>query len=138
MSAFNSLEDIVGSFLFGAGTFTKPTNWAVSLWTASPAEDGTGGTEIADGTNGHVRPLVPVDGTNWSQVSPGLYANALQVSLGTPTGAWGSGPITHFALRENTATGTLRFYGALATPITVSGPGAEKVIAPGALTTAID
>jgi hypothetical protein len=118
MSAMSDyLEGKFRDHLLRTASFTKPTVFAIGLYTAAPGETG-GGTEVSGGSYARInRP--PLD-ANWTAVSAtdGLSDNAADIEFPAPTALWGV--VTHFAALDATTAGNFLIYGALAGAKTVN------------------
>jgi hypothetical protein len=124
------LENNLILHIFRTGSWTKPTDLKLALYTAAPSDSG-GGTEVA-GSIGYARVSVAPLDANWAATSGinGLTSNVADIVFGAPTGNWGQ--VTHFGIFDQGTN--LLFWGALTTPKTVnSGDPAPKFVA-GALT----
>ena len=97
MSAMSDyLETNLILHIFRTGSWTKPTDLKVALYTATPSDSG-GGTEVAGGI-GYARVSVPPLDANWNATSgtDGLTKNTAAITFGAPTGNWGQ--VTHFGI----------------------------------------
>jgi len=131
MSAMSDyLEVALIKHLFRTGSYTKPTELNVALYTAAPSDAG-GGTEVA-GAIGYARVNVAPLDANWAATSgtDGKTSNVAAITFGAPTGNWGT--ITHFGIFDE--SGNLLFWGALTTPKTVNNGDPAPSFAIGALT----
>ena len=85
----SSYRATVLDYIFsGAGTSTSPTNWFIGLFTVSPGEDGSGGTEVSG--NGYAR--VSTSSGDWASAisgQPASITNTAVFTFPTTTGAWG-------------------------------------------------
>lgn len=133
MSAMSDyLEGEIIKHIFRTGSFTKPTNLAVGLFTAAPSDSG-GGTEVTG--NGYARANTNTDplDANWAAPAAGngVTSNVGTVTFPTPTGA-GWGTVTHFGIFDADSAGNLLFHGAL-TASKVVNAGDTVSFAPGQL-----
>lgn len=82
------LEDVLDFYWGGVApvTPTPPATWYVGLFTAAPADAGTGGTEAA--YTGYTRQAVTNNPTEWPAASGGAKSNANPIDFGIA----GSGP----------------------------------------------
>jgi len=81
----------------GAGDAISPTNWFVTLYTAAPLEDGTGGTEVSTAGTAYAR--VSMASTDWAAAAgaqPSTVSNSNVITFPTATASWGT--VTHFGL----------------------------------------
>jgi hypothetical protein len=81
--ASNSLEASIITHLLRTGSWSKPAALYAGLFTAMPAEDGTGGTEVTGGSYGRVA-CGPGDAW-WNAAG----VNLQQIQFATPTANWG-------------------------------------------------
>jgi hypothetical protein len=70
---------------FGSGT---PATLYIGLFTAMPASDGTGGTEVTGGS--YARKAVTNNSTNFPAAAGGAKANAVSIDFATATALWGN------------------------------------------------
>jgi hypothetical protein len=88
----------------------------LALFTATPGEDGTGGTEVAN-SNGYARLSFTRNGTNWAAASggaPSTIANATIATFAQASGgSWGT--VSHWAYVTSGTYGggSIEFGGAL-------------------------
>lgn len=134
MSKSNDLETQFLNHTYRTNTFTKPTNQWVALFTADPAEDGSG-AEVTGG--GYARVQVACADASWSAPADDgsgnmQITNAAAVTFPTPSGNW-TGPITHFAMMSASTGGVVRHKGALGTPRTVNNGDTAPTFAIGDL-----
>jgi hypothetical protein len=133
MSASDALEIEIGKHLLRTGSWTKPTDIYVSLFTAMPNDTG-GGTEVS-GT-GYARIKHGPADDKWSvPTTTGVFANLGVVQFGSPTANWGT--IVGFGLHGAVTAGTLYTYGALGTPVLVESGDPAPAFADGSLTVTI-
>lgn len=132
MSAMTDyLEVELRKHLFRTGSYTKPSELHVRLFTAAPGETG-GGTEVSGGDYAPVQ-RDPLD-ANWTGASStdGLTDNAAALTFPAPNGAnWGV--VSHFAIADAASGGNMLIYGALTTPKTVNDGDAAPNFPIGAL-----
>lgn len=113
MSATDSLEADLGNALFVGSSYPTISGWSIALYTAAPADDGSGGTEVSGGS--YARQALNPSGSNWekqtAQDGSGntVFKNKVAVTFPNATSAWGT--ITHFGLFDQVPT--LRFVGTL-------------------------
>ena len=79
----NYLEDKIVNHVFGATTYTKPTNWYVGLLTATPS-DSAAGTEVSGGSYARMVCAFTITGSGVSQA-----ANTSAITFPTATADWG-------------------------------------------------
>lgn len=126
MSAMSDfLEAEIRKHVFRTGSYTKPTDLTIHLYTAAPGDAG-GGTEVTGGSYAAVsRP--PLD-ANWTAASStdGLTDNASDVTYPAPTANWGT--VTHVAIKDQVPN--FLIHGALAAAKTINnGDPAPKFLA---------
>lgn len=118
------LDNKILDLIFGATTYTVPTNLYVGLSTTTPTSTGTNITEPS-GAN-YSRPQVTNDtatGWNASTGTPSTKTNKGAITFPTASGAWGGSAVTHFFIADSTAavgTTNVLAWGALNTPQTVA------------------
>lgn len=117
------------------GPYTQAATYYIGLFSVAPNAGG-GGTEAVIATNGYARASVATNATNFPAAtlgSPGT--NGTAIAFPAPTGAWASGnPLTHFAIFDASTGGNMIEFGALVTPITISGVTTAPTIPIGGLT----
>lgn len=131
MSAMTDyLEVELRKHIFRTGSFTKPANLAIGLFTAAPGEAG-GGTEVSGGAYARVG-LDPLD-ANWTapDSTGGLTDNAVAITFPAPTANWGV--VTHWGIFDADTAGNLLIYGALAQSKTINNGDAAPNFPIGAL-----
>ena len=103
MSAFsNYLELKIAQWTTGSAMGTAPTNLYIGLFSATPNEDGTGGTEVTGVLNASAsRPAITLTAATASDVT--TLKNAAQLVFTNPT-AVGAATVSHFAIYD-AATG---------------------------------
>jgi len=123
----NKLIDL----LFRGQAYTWPASTYAALYTTAPSNAG-GGTEVAGGSYARVAiasSMVAWSGTQGAGTTAastgtgGRISNNAAINYPAPTAAWGA--VSHEGLRDASTLGNLLFWGALASPKTVSaGAGA--------------
>lgn len=122
---------------FGADKATvAPATLYFTLFKGDPAGTGT----EPNSTGGYARVAKTNDATLWgtigatdTQVS-NVGASGI-IAWPTSSGVWSiTDPLTHWAVFDNTSGGNMLFYGALSTPITITGAGDTARLPAGALT----
>jgi hypothetical protein len=128
--ATDYLENELVKHIFRTGSFTKPTNLYVALYTAAPSDSG-GGTEVT--ATGYSRQAVNPADANWAATSGtnGQTSNVSAINFGT----WTTGPttVTHVAILDASSGGNMLFHGALTASKTVNS-GDSFSIPAGSLT----
>lgn len=119
MSAMSDiLEGNIITHMFRTGSWTKPTNLYISLYT-SATDDADGGTEVSGGNYSRAQ-LDPLD-ANWTAPSAGNghTDNAVAITFPAPNANWGQ--VTHFGIHTaSSGTGNRLIHGALTTPKTIN------------------
>lgn len=119
------LEDNILNHVLRNTAYTSPTTVYVALFTVSPADDGTGGTEVSGFA--YARQAV-----TFGAPSSGTVANSGAVTFPQASGgAWGT--IVAMGIYDANSGGNLLYYGDLATSKVV-GDGDQISFANGALT----
>lgn len=104
------LENAALDHVLGTSTFTAPSNLYLALFTANPAEDGTG-TEVSGA--GYAR----------QEVTFGAASSGLASSTNTPTftaDGGDFGTITHVGIFDASTNGNMLFYAPIATARTIT------------------
>ncbi len=104
-SASNALEELIGNHLLRTGTWVKPTNIYMALFTTLPGEDGTGGVEVTGGS--YARISVGPSDANWNAPSGGSgeFSNAVVFTYAAPTANWNN--VVGAALYDASTGGTM-------------------------------
>lgn len=114
MSGFTDyLEDKVLDHVFGGNAYTAPTNLYVALYTVSPGDDGTGGTEVSGG--GYARQTATF---NVSGSSPTEATNAAAIEYPTATADYGT--VVACAILDASSGGNMLAYATLTSSKVVS------------------
>jgi hypothetical protein len=131
MSKSNYLEDEIIKHIFRTGSFVKPTNLYVALFTADPT-DADSGTEVAGGSYARVQ-TGPAD-AEWTATvgGDGETSNVNAVTFPAPTGDWGQA--THFGICDASAAGNLLYHGPLTQNKTINNGDSAPSFPGGALT----
>lgn len=132
-NATDYLENELVKHIFRTGSFTKPSNLYIALFTAAPSDAG-GGTEVT--ATGYSRVANnPLD-ANWAATSGtnGVTSNVGAINFGT----WSTGPttVTHFAIMDASTSGNMLIWGALTSSKTVNA-GDSFSIPAGSLTVTV-
>lgn len=132
-AATNTTEELALNYLLTTGSVTRPTAWYVGLFTATPGEAG-GGTEVSG--NGYARQAVTFDPASTPSNNLTFCDNSSTITFPTATGGnWGT--ITSIGIFSASTSGTLYFYGNLATSKTVND-GDTFQFAAGAITISLN
>ncbi len=116
MSAMSDfLEVNLVKHLFRTGSYAKPTQLNVALYTVAPTDAG-GGTEVSGGSYARVN-LAPSD-SNWNATSgtDGHTDNAVAITFPAPTANWGQ--VVAFGIFDESSN--LLIWGTLTTPKTIN------------------
>ncbi len=105
------LENAMLDHILGGGDYTRPATVYIALFTTSPVDAGTGGTEVAG--NNYSRVSVTNNNTNWPAASAGAKSNGTTITFPTASGSWGT--INTFGIYDASTSGNLLYYGSLAT-----------------------
>jgi hypothetical protein len=107
-NASDYLEVELRKHLFRTGSFTKPTELWVALFTVTPSDSG-GGTEVTGGSYARVQ-RDPLD-ANWTAASAtdGVTDNAAAVTFATPSANWGT--VVAFGIFDASTAGNLLVWG---------------------------
>lgn len=108
MDATNAFEELIGDHLLRTATWSKPTDIYVGLFTAMPADDGTGGVEVSGGSYARIK-CGPGD-AYWTGPTDGNgeYSNTDIIQFPEPSGNWGT--IVGYGLFSAASSGTLYIY----------------------------
>lgn len=92
MSGFSDyLEKKVLDLLFGSTAYSVPATLYFGLFTTTPNDDGTGGTEVSGGS--YARVSMTNNSTNFPNASggnPSTKANGVAITFPTATADWGT------------------------------------------------
>jgi len=123
------LEVALIKHLFRTGSYAKPTDLLVALYTVTPSDAG-GGTEVGGG-KGYARVSVPPLDANWNATSgtDGHTDNVAAITFGVPTADWGQ--VVAFAILDESAN--FLFWGAITPPKTINNGDPAPSFAIGAL-----
>ena len=114
MSGFTDyLEDKVLDHVFGGNAYTAPTNLYVALYTVSPGDDGTGGTEVSGGAYARQTATFNVSGS-----SPTEATNAAAIEYPTATADYGT--VVACAILDASSGGNMLAYATLTSSKVVS------------------
>lgn len=133
-AASDYLENEIIKHIFRTGTFTKPTNLYVALFTAAPSDAG-GGTEVTGGSYARVQ-RDPGD-ANWAATSgtDGQTSNVAAITFPAPTADWGT--VTHYGIFDASVGGNLIVHGALNNSQTITNGQQAPEYPAGSLTVTI-
>jgi len=108
MSFSNTFETTVLTWVFTTSSATRPTEWHIALYTASPSDPG-GGTEVSGG--GYARQSVTFT------VSGNTASNTAAIEW--PVATAGYGTVTDVGVFDAASGGNLIAYAALTTSKTI-------------------
>lgn len=117
-SASNYLEEKIGTHLLRTGTWTKPAELWVALFTTMPAEDGTGGVEVSGTGYARIQRGPADEAWEAPAAGNGLYKNAEAIQFGAPTASWGQ--IVGFGLYDAGTSGNYLLGNTFVAPVTVN------------------
>jgi hypothetical protein len=129
-NASDYLEVELRKHLFRTGSFTKPTELWVALFTVTPSDSG-GGTEVTGGSYARVQ-RDPLD-ANWTAASAtdGVTDNAAAVTFATPSANWGT--VVAFGIFDASTAGNLLVWGPITPNKTINNGDPAPAFAAGAL-----
>lgn len=124
------LEVELRKHLFRTGSFTKPTQLWVGLFTVTPSDSG-GGTEVSGGSYARVQ-RNPAD-ANWTapDATGGVTRNAAAITFPAPTANWGT--VVAFGLFDASSGGNLLIWGPISPSRTINNGDAAPEFAIDAL-----
>lgn len=119
------LENEVLDHVFGASSFTPPTDIYFGLSSTDPGDDGSGKTEPAGGAYARVQKTNNL--TNFPAAVSGAKSNGTAITFPTATASWGS--LGYFIVMDAASGGNFLGGGSLAAPKTIdNGDTAEFAI----------
>ena len=132
-AASNYLEEEIGKHLLRTGSWTKPTEIWVALFTTLPAEDGTGGTEVSTSATNYGRVQHGPSDATWAAPvgGNGQFSNLGTITFGTPSDDWGT--VVGFGLYDDETSGNLLVAASLVLPVVVNDGDAAPEFAEGYL-----
>jgi hypothetical protein len=107
-----------------------------ALFSGDPFGAGTEPTS----TGGYARVAVTNDGAMWGTIGAGQVSAASLAAVTWPaaSGLWSiTGPLTYWAVFDNSTGGNLWYGGPLSTTVTITGAGDQARLPAGALTVAV-
>lgn len=114
-------ENKVLDHLVGKTSFTMPTAY-IALFTTAPNDAG-GGTEVSGGS--YTR--IVTAGIDWNVAASGAISSANAITFPQATSNWGT--ITHFALFDAAAGGSMLVHSSLTTPQPIGSNDTAKFAA---------
>jgi hypothetical protein len=121
------------SHLLRSLVWSKPTPFAVALFTTTPAADGTGGVEVVGPTpSNYSRITYGANDSNWSDPDGyGYTTNSNTITFNDPEDDWGT--ITAVALMTASTGGNVFAFYELPNAKTVNNGDDPLVFAPGSI-----
>lgn len=114
-------DDLAKESLKNVDLAVRPTAWWCALFSATPAANGSGGTELA-AANGYARESI-----TWGAVAGGGASNSAIITYTASGAAWVEA--THFVIFSLVTAGVRYFWNALDAGVTVNdGESAEFAI----------
>jgi len=129
MSFSNFLETEILDHVFAGNAYTAPSTIYLSLHTANPTEDASGGGEISTSNSGYGRQTAAFSVTN------NQATTSAAVEWNTATSNWGT--ITHIGVWDASTSGNMLAYSALTDSKTVNSGDVIRINA-GQLTISLD
>lgn len=113
MAFSNYLEEKILKYIFGLGTFTKPSSVYVGLATATISDTTTGTTVTEPSTGAYARVTVTNNTDNWPAAAgtPTTKKNGVVITFPEATASWGT--VTHFFIADAATAGNILIYGQL-------------------------
>lgn len=105
------------------GQFASPPTLYIALYTVTPAEDGTGGTEVSTGSYARIA-TVAADWTNPTDADPSVVDN-VNVEQFTSNSDWGSITIVGFGLVDAATAGNILWAGSMTSKPVTNGDTVE-------------
>lgn len=109
------LENAILDHILGGPDYTRAATVYVALFTVTPLDTGSGGTEVVG--NNYSRVSVTNNNTNWPAASGGTKTNGTAITFPTASGTWGT--IVSFGIYDASTSGNLLYFGSLSTAQTV-------------------
>lgn len=103
MSFSDFMENTILNQVFGAVGYTPPATVHVALYTVTPNDAGTGGTEVTGGA--YARVAVTNNATNWPAAAGGAKSNGVAVTFPQATADWGT--VVAFAIWDAATGGNM-------------------------------
>ncbi len=103
-------EGKIADALFGGAALGAPASgadWHLGLFTVTPADDGTGGTEVTGGS--YARVAVTQNATNWPAYAAGLKQLAVAQTYAQASADWGD--VVSWGLFDASTGGNLWVFG---------------------------
>jgi hypothetical protein len=130
-SATTYLKTQLHNHMFRSGSFAKPANLYLALFTTKPASDGAGGVEVSAAPYARVD-CGPLD-AYWSEPdADGLASNLVEFTFARPTADWGT--VVAWGVFDASTGGNLLLVEDLAETVTVTANSLSPVFPVGFLT----
>ncbi len=113
----NYLADKILDHVVGGSTYTPPAQLFFALFNTTPADDGTGGTEVSTGGTAYARAAVANNLTQFPAASGQSKSNQNDVVYATATASWGT--INGAGVYDAVTAGNLLYVNALVAAKTV-------------------
>ncbi|MBE2178871.1 MAG: hypothetical protein IAE97_00160 [Chthoniobacterales bacterium] len=114
MSALSShLENAIANLILGSAAYSVPGTLHFALFTTTPNEAGTGGTEVSTSGTAYARVAVTNNTTNFPTTSNGTKSNGTAFTFPTATASWGT--VVGWGIYDASSSGNLLFFGNLTT-----------------------
>ena len=114
----NYLDNKILNWILNGASYTPPSTLYIALFTARPAADGTGGTEVTTVGSGYARVAVTANTTNFPTTTTESCPSGVSVIFPTATSSWGL--VTSFAIMDASTGGNFLYIGDLTTSTTIS------------------
>ena len=114
----NYLDNLILNWLLNGASLPTISTLYLALFTSRPANDGTGGVEVA-GSVGYSRTAITPNTTNFPTTTTESCSNGVAINVGTPSGA-GWGNVTSAAIMDAASGGHFLYIGDLTTSITLT------------------
>jgi hypothetical protein len=118
MSWCYTASNKVLDYLFGATSFTNPSNFYMGLSTSTIGADGTGCTEPSAGA--YARVVLANNKTTFGSASNGSLTNLITISFPESTASWGTITYVFFAYAGTAGVNDIWYFEALPTPKAVA------------------
>lgn len=126
------LREQVGGHCLRSGSFTKPSEVWVRLWTVMPDNAGGGGTEVSSTATGYTPVQHGPGDTYWATDNNGGFSNLGTIQFGVPVADWGN--VVGVTLHTDDVSGNMLDRYTFPAAITVSNGGQTIAFADGDLT----
>jgi hypothetical protein len=129
MASYKSdyLDNAILNAILNHAGYTFPATLYIALFTARPAADGTGGTEVTIGSHNYARAVVTANTTNFPTATAHTCPNGAAISFNTPSGSWGT--VTSFAIMDAATGGNFLYIGDLTTSVAIAASATVEFLA---------